>query len=57
MGQLVSREEDPTVKEDNEIDEPTTLEELPKKKQRTGGRSKKVRMSLQTKSRRKKENS
>jgi len=56
MGQLVSREEDQPVKEDNEIDEPT-LEELPKKKQRTtGGRSKKVRMSLQTKSRRRKEN-
>jgi len=56
MGQLVSREEDQPVKEDNEIDEPT-LEELPKKKKRTtGGRSKKVRMSLQTKSRRRKEN-
>lgn len=56
MGQLVSREEDQPVKEDNEIDEPT-LEELPKKKQRTtSGRSKKVRMSLQTKSRRRKEN-
>lgn len=56
MGQLVSREEDQPVKEDNEIDEPA-LEELPKKKQRTSGRSKKVRMSLQTKSRKRKENS